>query len=103
MRLRGLRQQFRLDLAEVERNVGGYVFSTGDLDGADSGAGGECGGMIGDERADEGLPVLVVGCQLGGIQVMRDEFVDEEDGYLGVAALGLDESAGCGMEELVPQ
>ena len=92
-----------LDLAEVERNVGRYVFSTADLDRSDGMVRGEIGSVVTVERGDECLPVVLIGDELGVVQMNGDELVYEKNGDLGAAAPRLDESGGRGMEELVAQ
>lgn len=96
-------RQDGLDLSEIERNIGGYVFSARDSEWPDGAVGRMFRrGLLGD-RGKEGLPVPAVGGEFIGVQVMGDELVHDEDGDLGVAALCLDEGCGCGVKELVAQ
>lgn len=52
---------------------------------------------------NECLPVVLIARESGGVQVVREEFVDQEDGDLGVATPSFSESASCGVEELEAQ
>ena len=64
---------------------------------------GEIGSVVTAERGGECLPVVLIGDELGVVQMDGDELVYEKNGDFGAAAPRLDEGAGCGVEELVAQ
>ncbi len=93
----------RLDLAEIEGNVGGYVLSTRNSNGPDCAICRSLAAGIVNKRGDECLPVDFVTGDFGWIQSTGNEFMDEEDGNISVMLLCRDERCRGRMEELVAE
>lgn len=92
-----------LDLAEIQRDVRWDVFSAANCHRSDGAIGREFSGRVFEDCAEECLPLVVIAREFGGVQPIRNEFVNQEQRDVGVPILRLNESCGCGVEKLITQ